>query len=247
MKKNIKEYMGEECDFNSNYGNSARDSLPTGALPLHVKKWSGDEIMKQWQALKSTWHGNTGWMGWSAILFGPEEVLCDKVSNQIVCHDFLRRLRENTCTSAGEETGTHVRRSSLISSLDYGARGEKPDATTSRSACECAGYCVPNIESKANWELFYVSNTERGWISIALSNAINKEGMKIKYEESLIRDELNNCVARKPQPTPLVVKRPAQYEEKKLWMTKRANAPLQCNIGTDISSHITSYFTSKVA
>ena len=211
---------GEDCDFNTNYKDFASASHATGALPGEVKTWCAGKNKKEWTALKAHWHGNTGWMGWSAVLFGPEEVLCDKVSNQIVCHDFLRRLREKRCTSAGEETGTHVRRSSLISALDFGARGEKAEATSSRSACECAGYCTPSIESKANWELFYESNTERGWVSIALSNAINKEGMKIQYEESLIRDELNNCVARKPQPAPLVLKRPAEYEEKKVWMKK---------------------------
>ena len=98
MKDNVKEYLGDTCDFNANYKDLTSDSLPTGALPTNVKKWCANQNMKQWTALKSKWHGNTGWMGWSAVLFGPEEVLCDKVSNQIVCHDFVRRLREKACT-----------------------------------------------------------------------------------------------------------------------------------------------------
>jgi hypothetical protein len=211
MKEKIKEYLGEKCDLNAMYKNMASDALPTGALPSAVKKWIENKDMKHWKASKSTWQGNTGWMGWSAVLFGPDEVLCDKVSNQIVCHDFLRRLRETHCTSAGDETGQHVRRSALISALDFGARGETPDSTTSRSACECAGFCVPEIEARDKWELFYESNTERGWASIALSNAINKDGMRIQYEESLIRDELQTCVARKPQPTPETLKHVAPY------------------------------------
>eukprot|EP00939_MAST-03C_sp_MAST-3C-sp1_P001842 g1842.t1 len=243
------------CELNEGYNAAGSDRDASGALPGMVKSWlamtkkKGRErlnALKKWNSQKAKFAGGTGWMGWSAILFAPSEVLCDKTSNTIVCQSFVKALRQDLCRSPADETAVHMRRSALIAALDFGSKGENVDATTARSSCECSGYCVPEIDTKKGWQLHFESSTSRGWAGIVISNIFHKEAMRVQYEESLIRDELETCVARKPQPTPMLAAGLTECEKQRPWMKPNAGPKISCDSNA-VLDVLTSYFTSTVA
>merc|ERR1711871_1282412 len=78
--KNAKEEVSailkqHQCRLNPLY-KSAHVNLP-GALPEDVSKWiNGDTKTLSTKG----WSGRNGWLGWSALLFGRIDILCDKVT-----------------------------------------------------------------------------------------------------------------------------------------------------------------------
>jgi hypothetical protein len=75
--------------LNNKYATNCGGKTCTGAMPSEVNDWLNDTIKS---LDKRSWKGRNGWMGWSSILFGDKEHLCYKVSNKLVCEQFIGKF-----------------------------------------------------------------------------------------------------------------------------------------------------------
>ena len=203
-----------KCHLNDEYSTVASPSGEgaTGALPKQVQDWvdgDGKLILRGGQRgdTGGGWQGN-GWMGWSAILFAEPRLLCNKVSNKVVCQSFVEKMRRTMCLGDADETMENRMRHRLVTALDFGARGNSPDQTTARDACECATYCVPEVPepTKGAIKQFLDStlDTKKGLIAATHDLAWRGSANEERYREAKYREAMSSCIVEKPTPAPIL-------------------------------------------
>ncbi len=123
-------HPGAHCVLNTNYKAGRRGAQNNaefnfGASPGQIK-----EMIEKGEKMEHhTWTGGMGWMGWSSIYFGPIEVLCNAVSNQVLCEDFVHKMRKHMCADDVHDDGYHAKSRDLITALDYGLMGQSRERT----------------------------------------------------------------------------------------------------------------------
>ena len=153
-------------------------------------------------------------MGWSTLLFAEKEHLCYKVTNKLLCEQFVDRLRQDFCLPEAENTVVNRQRNRLIAALDFGVKGEIADETVGRDACECAGFCTPPVEVPQEGFGAWLKDlyVKRGFLKSVLDATLNKKYLQEMYRETLVQEELKQCVVGIPMPRPILPatqKRPA--------------------------------------
>jgi hypothetical protein len=116
------------------------------------------------------------------------------------------KLRYDFCLPEADNTITNRQRNRLISALDFGVKGKVADETSGRDACECAGYCTPKVtpEEKGLSGFLEDAFIKKGFLKSILDATSNKKYLKELYRESLVQEELQNCVVGKPMPRPIL-------------------------------------------
>ena len=166
-----------------------------GASPRQIQEMI-DELNPDKKTTHRTWTGGMGWMGWSAIYFAPVEVLCTAVSNHVLCEDFVHKMRKHMCADDLHDDGFHAKSRDVIAALDYGLMGLSRERSTSKQACECAGFCTPKIDDAAMAGFKDYMKTKLNSLGKQIKQVFEttgKESLKIAYEESLIRARLSQC------------------------------------------------------
>jgi hypothetical protein len=145
----------------------------------------------------------------------------------MVCEAFVKQLRRTMCNSPDKESLSHRSRQRLIAALDFGAKGESPDQTTARDACECATFCIPPIKDADDSQIAkFLKNVIKNPIAGIINQVANKDLMKEQYREEKVREAMAKCVVDKPIPPALVpAKKPEDAflgdgERKPAWKIK---------------------------
>lgn len=190
----------EHCVLNVNYkagkGGAAqtRSEFNFGASPGQIKNMI--TAANAGEPEHHTWTGGMGWMGWSAIYFAPIEVLCNAVSNHVLCEDYVHKMRKHMCANDVKDDGYHAKSRDIIAALDYGLMSQSRERSTSKQACECAGFCTPKLEKEVmqGFKEFLKKKTNTLTKKFKqMFETTGKESLQIAYEESLIRDKLSQC------------------------------------------------------
>jgi hypothetical protein len=233
-----------QCRLNPAY--QRIDGKVTGAMPEEVNTWLDSATLK---LDKSEWKGRNGWMGWSAILFAKTRLLCHKVTNKLVCDQFVENLRREFCLPEASNTITNRQRNRLIAALDFGVKGVSADETTARDACECASFCTPAVEiPKKGFAAFMNDLWKRqNLVKIILDKTVNQEYLTEIYRESLVQQDLMQCVAGRPLPRPILPSKQGAAWGKKIWRTITPDDTMSCKAGIDVETQVTGIFVNRVS
>jgi hypothetical protein len=215
---------------------------------------------------KKPWKGRNGWMGWSTMLFAEKRLLCYKVTNKLVCEQFIDSLRNQFCLPEVDNTIVNRQRNRLIVALDFGVKGKVADETNARDACECAGFCAPpvNINMEKGYSHWVTDVfTKRGFIKNVIDKTINKKYLQEMYRESIVQEELKKCVVGIPMPRPILPKVTEKAMLTRAWTHEHLEQGERmegeegedgedsheghCRIGEDYDSTTTGIFVNRVS
>jgi len=122
--------------------------------------------------------------------------LCNAVSNHVLCEDYVNKMRKRMCANDVYDDGYHAKSRDIIAALDYGLMSQSRERSTSKQACECAGFCTPKLEKEVmqGFKEFLKKKTNTLTKKFKqMFETTGKESLQIAYEESLIRDKLSQC------------------------------------------------------
>ena len=230
-----------ECTLNKEYDTCEPDCKMTGAMPSDVDAWISPTNQK---LNKKSWKGRNGWMGWSTILFAEKRHLCHKVTNKLVCEQFIDKLRREFCLPAAENTIVNRQRNRLIAALDFGVKGIPSDETSARDACECANFCSPVVTVPKEGLKSFIEDMGKGIVKTVIDAAFNKDYINEMYRETLVQQELMQCVVGKPLPRPILPKSLSKSAEKQVW---KNDEPNQCIAGFDYEESTTGIYVNQIS
>ena len=245
VKSSLSNMLGEkQCRLNDAY--KRPDGSVTGAMPEEVNTWLSSSTLK---LDKSEWKGRNGWMGWSAVLFAEKRHLCHKVTNKLVCEQFVEKLRREFCLPEASNTIVNRQRNKLIAALDFGVKGVSADETTARDACECSNFCTPNVEIPDGGLASWVSDLwkKQSLMKTVLDKTVNKDYLAEMYRESLVQQDLMQCVSGRPLPRPILPAKLGKPWEKKIWDTVTPDDKMSCKEGDDVEPKLTGIFVNRVS
>jgi hypothetical protein len=191
-------------------------------------------------------------MGWSAILFAEKKHLCNKVSNKLVCEQFIDHLRREFCLPETQNTVITRQRNRLIAALDFGVKGISSDETTARDACECANFCSPKVDTHqvlkqgmkgfVNKELYQMGDDKR-----IVDSVSNQDYLAEMYREELITQELVQCVVGRPLPRAILPIEISSSLTHKVWLQPPSPVHTHCKVNEDYEGTLTGIFINRIS
>ena len=138
--------------------------------------------------------------------------MCNTVSNPVLCEDFINKMRNKICADELKDDEYHAKSRDLISALDFGLMGQSRERSTAKQACECAGFCTPQIDQEvaAGFKQYVKKQTKGFKKKIKAFFDASPESLEVAYEESLIRERLSRCEGNTFHRLPLL---PAQVSK----------------------------------